>query len=194
VAGILLGGFGVGLLWLQFDPGLRRSGSGLADTGVPRPQADETKRAPASATFEFEFPELLSTMEVLVPDEEPAEAPRAQTRSADVPAPASTTAKSPSAAPRPAPTPLEKPAAASAPREAYLLQIGSFRDASDAERLKARLALMGVETRIQKVTIDNKDTFHRVRSGPYRSQKQLDEVRRLLGRNNIKSIVIKWKG
>ena len=86
-----------------------------------------------------------------------------------------------------------QPTAASE-REAYLLQLGSFRKAADAEKLKARLAFMGVETRVQKVTINNNDTFHRVRSGPYRSKKELDEVRAMLTRNNIKTIVIKWRG
>ena len=50
IVGALLGAFGVGLLWLRLDPALWRSGSGLADTGIPRPpEADEIKRPPPSA-------------------------------------------------------------------------------------------------------------------------------------------------
>ena len=184
-AGALLGAFVVGLLWLRLDPALWRSGSGLADTGVPRPRADEIKRAPPSNSLEFEFPDLLRDMTVPVPAE------------VEPPAPKQAAAQP---APRPEQPPAPKPPAAkpkpvkAAEREAFLLQLGSFRKAADAERLKARLAFMGVETRVQKITINNKDTFHRVRSGPYRSKKELDEIRSMLTRNKIKTIVIKWKG
>lgn len=184
-AGALLGAFGVGLLWLQLDPALWRSGTGLADSGVPRPRVDEIDRPPPSNSLEFEFPDLLRDMTVPVPDA----AEPAPPKQAAVPQ-----------APRPKPPPASRPPAAkpkpvkAVEREAYLLQLGSFRKAADAEKLKARLAFMGVETRVQKVTINNKDTFHRVRSGPYRSKKELDEVRSMLTRNKIKSIAIKWRG
>ena len=36
----------------------------------------------------------------------------------------------------------------------YLLQVGSFRQAGDAEQLKARLALIGIVARIQTVTVN----------------------------------------
>ena len=187
-AGFLLGAFGVGLLWLQADPGLMRSGSALAKTGIPRPKVSENRRPPVSTSLEFEFPRLLRKMEVLVPDdEEPvtkAAAPQVQPKkppAEQVQAPPNTPSADTSAPAKRVP-------------EAYVLQIGSFREAGDAERLRAQLALMGVETRVQKVTIDGKDAFHRVRSPPFRSQKELDAVRQLLTKNSIKSIVIKWKG
>ncbi|MCU7946697.1 MAG: SPOR domain-containing protein, partial [Candidatus Thiodiazotropha sp. (ex Cardiolucina cf. quadrata)] len=63
----------------------------------------------------------------------------------------------------------------------------------DADRLKARLALIGIEAEIQKVSINNRDTYHRVRSGPYNSQNQLNAVRRLANENSITSLVIKLK-
>jgi len=74
------------------------------------------------------------------------------------------------------------------------LQLGAFKETNDLERLRARLALLGVETRVQKVIINNNETFHRLRAGPYRSQQDLDTVRRLLTRNNINSVIIRWKG
>ena len=74
VAGAMLGAFAVGLLWLQLDPALWRSGSGLADTGIPRPPVDEIDRPPPSASLEFEFPDLLRDMTVPVPEEPPPQA------------------------------------------------------------------------------------------------------------------------
>ncbi len=81
----------------------------------------------------------------------------------------------------------------SASKEAYILQMGSFRKFADADRMKANLALIGIEAEVQKVSINNKDTYHRVRSGPYRSQAQLNRVRQLAKDNNISTLVIKLK-
>ena len=71
--------------------------------------------------------------------------------------------------------------------------MGSFRKHADADRMKARLALLDIPAEIQKVTINNKDTFHRVRSGPYESQGRPNELRTRLRQNNIKSMVIRLK-
>jgi cell division protein FtsN len=60
----------------------------------------------------------------------------------------------------------------------YVLQAGSFIEYADADRRRAQLALQGIESRIQRVTIDDK-TYHRVRIGPTRD---LDELNRLRSR------------
>lgn len=52
------------------------------------------------------------------------------------------------------------------PGSAYMLQVVSYGQQADAERLKAKLALGGMRASIQKVSIENKDYF-RVRIGPY---------------------------
>jgi cell division protein FtsN len=61
----------------------------------------------------------------------------------------------------------------------YLLQVGSFSAAADADRMKANLALLGFESDVQRVTIDG-NVFNRVRIGPIvdleaakRTQRQL---------------------
>jgi cell division protein FtsN len=76
----------------------------------------------------------------------------------------------------------------------YFLQAGSFSTAAQADRFKAELALLGLETSIQKVTINNKDTYHRVRVGPYRDLDELNKVRRLLNNQGIESALIRVKG
>ena len=61
----------------------------------------------------------------------------------------------------------------------YVLQAGSFAEYVDADRRRAQLALQGVESRIQKVTIDDK-TYHRVRIGPTRDLDELNDIRNRL--------------
>lgn len=60
----------------------------------------------------------------------------------------------------------------------YVLQAGSFTTYADADRRRAELALQGIESNIQKVTIDDK-TYHRVRIGP---TDDLDELNLLRSR------------
>ncbi|MEE8339907.1 MAG: SPOR domain-containing protein [Xanthomonadales bacterium] len=72
----------------------------------------------------------------------------------------------------------------------YLLQVGSFRQASDAEQLKARLALIGIVARIQTVEVNNA-TWNRVRIGPVSGARKADELRNQLADNGIDSLVMK---
>lgn len=76
----------------------------------------------------------------------------------------------------------------------YIVQVGSFRKAEQADRLKAELAFLGLEAKVQTVSINGKDTWHRVRLGPYRDVKVLNEARARLRKNRIESMVLKVKG
>ncbi len=156
------------------------------DSGEETPQTP-----PAPPKPRFDFYTLLPEMEVIVPDEEVAPPPApAVHRPAAAGKPAEQHAPV-----RPAATPAATPAPAKAamPAETYLLQVGSFRNGEQAERLKAELALLGLETSIQKVTIDNKDTYHRVRVGPFRDTGSLNNARSKLAKQGIESRVIKLR-
>ena len=72
----------------------------------------------------------------------------------------------------------------------YVLQAGSYRNYTDADRVRATLALQGVESKVSKVTIDT-DTWHRVRIGPVRDLKTLEETRRKLREAQVDAIVIR---
>ncbi|MGB5472380.1 MAG: SPOR domain-containing protein [Gammaproteobacteria bacterium] len=76
----------------------------------------------------------------------------------------------------------------------YFLQVGSFRNSEQADRFKAELALLGLETGIQKVTIDNKTTWHRVRVGPFSDLDDLNKTRRLLKQRGVESTLVKVTG
>ena len=77
--------------------------------------------------------------------------------------------------------------------EKYYLQAGAFEDPSEADNLKARLALMGVEASVQKVDVPDKGTMHRVRTGPYLGQEAMSKARDNLSSNGINTAVVKIK-
>jgi cell division protein FtsN len=66
----------------------------------------------------------------------------------------------------------------------YVLQVGSFKNLADAEKLKANLAFLGLEASIQHITIKSQ-LWHRVRFGPYQSKQQLNRNQDLLKKNDI---------
>jgi cell division protein FtsN len=75
----------------------------------------------------------------------------------------------------PASAPKRRPTATPG---SYLLQAGSFSAAADADRMQANLALLGFESHVQRVTLDD-NVFHRVRIGPIGD---LDAAKRTQGR------------
>ena len=66
----------------------------------------------------------------------------------------------------------------------YVLQAGSFSTYADADRRRAELGLHGIESKIQRVTIDDK-TYHRVRIGPTDNLDELNILRSRLRAANI---------
>jgi len=75
----------------------------------------------------------------------------------------------------------------------YFLQVGSFRNGEQADKFKAELALLGLETSIQKITIDNTTTWHRVRVGPFSDLDALNRARRQLKQRGVESTLVKIK-
>ncbi len=76
-------------------------------------------------------------------------------------------------------------------KEAFFLQAGAFPNAPDADNLKARLALLGIEATIQTTTVPEKGVWHRVRVGPYTSVEELNRTRDTLKQNGIVTALIK---
>lgn len=64
--------------------------------------------------------------------------------------------------------PAEKaPAKVATDNATYFVQAGSFQNVADAEKLKAKLALVGMESVVQAADVPGKGMYHRVRLGPY---------------------------
>ena len=78
-----------------------------------------------------------------------------------------------------------------AAKEAFYLQAGAFQSAPDADNLKARLALLGVEASIESTAIPDKGLMHRVRIGPYASAEELNRTRDTLKQNGVATTLVK---
>ena len=82
-------------------------------------------------------------------------------------------------------------AAPASVKEVYFLQVAAFQNPSDADNMKARLALAGIEAQIQTATLPDGQVWHRVRVGPLRGQDELSKSRTALKENNIEPNLIK---
>jgi cell division protein FtsN len=72
----------------------------------------------------------------------------------------------------------------------YVLQAGSYRNEPDAERVRAQLALQGINAKVQRVAVDN-DVWHRVRIGPISDLGELNRVRKQLQAAEVDGLVIR---
>lgn len=72
----------------------------------------------------------------------------------------------------------------------YVLQVGSYRRFEEADRVRAQLALQGIESKVQRVSVDN-DTWHRVRVGPITDLAELNRVRDRLREADMDLLVIR---
>jgi cell division protein FtsN len=135
------------------------------DTGKPRPAATERASArdedPADEKdSKFDFYDMLPKFEVVVPEK-----------------------KEKGVGPEGGTAPIERPGT-------YVLQAGSYRNLNDADRVRAQLALQGIESKIQKVTVDN-DAWHRVRIGPVTDLGELNRLRKRLAEAEVDAIVVR---
>ena len=129
----------------------------------PAPKDAEPASARDSASEEpdrYSFYEMLPNFEVVVPEREAAVRP-------DAPA-----------------TPAVERAGS------YVLQVGSYRKFEEADRVRAQLALQGIESKVQRVSVDN-DTWHRVRVGPITDLTELNRVRARLREAEMDVLVIR---
>lgn len=72
----------------------------------------------------------------------------------------------------------------------YVLQVASFRADSDAEALKAQLALWGVTANVESVNVQG-ETWHRVRVGPVSDLPTLNAVRKKLALHHLHPLLIR---
>jgi cell division protein FtsN len=71
------------------------------------------------------------------------------------------------------------------------LQTGAFASETDAENLKARLALSGWEAKVEPATLPDKSVRYRVRLGPYDNTDELNRIKADLGKGGFDATVIK---
>ncbi len=140
------------------------------ETSVPIQPAHEPDPIPVPDEPDFSFYNQLKDQSVIVPPEETA------------------TNGHSSAGPLLLPT---KPEVAHGnTKQAYILQVGSFRKPQQADQMKARLALLGIKARIEKVHVSD-GIWHRVRLGPFASMEEANQLRSKLLAQKIKSMMMK---
>jgi cell division protein FtsN len=128
---------------------------------APTQAKEPPQQRAAGGENRFDFYEVLPQFEVVVPDDNGSAAAPVTTR------------------PRPAAAP-----------GSFLLQAGSFSAAADADRLKANLALLGFESHVQRVTIED-DVFNRVRIGPITDLDTAKRTQRRLRDAGIDALLMK---
>jgi len=126
---------------------------------------DLAAKAPGSATQkpQFDFYRILPGQEVPVSDKELKQQAQEQ-------------AKQPNA-----------------PKENYLIQAGAFQSPADADSLKARLALLGLEASVEPAHLPDKGTLYRVRLGPYQQLDEINRVRATLSQNGVDASLVRVK-
>ena len=96
--------------------------------------------------------------------------------------------------PKAAPPPAEKgptpPVADDGSR--FLLQAGAFRSHDEADAMRARLALLGFDSKIFPLEKDG-TTLYRVRLGPYGNLEDINRIRKTMAENGIDVQLIRLK-
>ena len=141
-----------------------------------KPTAPEKGEKPArtSERPRFEFYQIL-------PGEK--EVSEKEARAARAP-----TAPPSAAAPKPGSSPASpKPHSG----EIYWLQAGAFSEEREADNLKARIALTGLEANVRPVSIPDKGTLYRVRLGPYQSLDDANRIKVTLTQNGVGTAIIR---
>lgn len=171
LAGVVVGLAVAAVLYLQGadrmgqDPGwLTGEERRPAPAPVVQPEPAQPPPAAPAERSRFQFYELLPRDEVRIPEAPPAP-PRA-------------------AAPAPAPAPATEPGAQPRTAARVTLQTGSFRQFQQADEMKARLAMMGLQATIREVNVDGQ-TFHRVYLGPFDNEAVADRWTERLRRENF---------
>ena len=72
----------------------------------------------------------------------------------------------------------------------YILQAGAFGASGDAEAIKAKIALLGLNARVESAQISGK-TVYRVRMGPYGSASELAEAKSKLAGGGLPAMAVK---
>ena len=83
-----------------------------------------------------------------------------------------------------------KAAEAAEEKWTYYLQTGAFREQNDAEGMRAKLALIGVEAKVSERQSDN-GTLYRVRVGPFAQLDSMNKVRGKLSDGGVDAAVVR---
>ncbi|MBX2870271.1 MAG: SPOR domain-containing protein [Acidiferrobacterales bacterium] len=193
--GMLLAGMVIGSLATVLWQGMRSNDS---DVGSGIRQMIETSRqqaatqevdqpaavvAPEPQSTNYDFFTVLPEIEVVVSEDEGAVTPPPVVKKPELKTPAATDTDTSEPVVAETVTPKSS--------SAYMLQAGSYNKPADAERQKAKLALIGLSSAIQKVTIQGRGDFYRVRLGPYENHARMVDIDERLRQEGIQALRLK---
>ncbi len=165
VCGAMVGLFAAFLF--QLEPG---RDTVKRDNGSSRPAAPAAPAAPQKQSPSYDFYTLLPESEVLVP------------RASEPPPP-------PPPPPKPVPEAQPKPESKPTATTQYFLQAGSFRQRSEADRVRAQIILMGLDVRLEDAKLANGETWHRVQVGPFSDPGRLAQAEQTLSGNGFSNLL-----
>lgn len=184
-AGLAVGLFAAFLLYLKQQSGQEQRVSAPTAATAPATTA-QTNAQDSNTPPRFDFYTILPEQEVILPDPEVKETkPDKSKPETGKPRPPASTVP-PATTTSPPPLPPGK-------KGNYMVQVGAFKKAEEADRLRAALALLGIESAVQVVRIGDSDSFHRVRVGPFDDLERANRTRNKLKQNNYTSILLQVK-
>jgi len=162
----LVGGFALGFAAAMGVTWLQQSETELPKLDLEAARADRAEQdgEEEQGRARFNFYRMLESFEVVVPEEEVrVREPRDSSERA---------------------TPSEG---------RHILQVGSFRQEADADRMRANLGMAGFESHTQRVSIDDGQTYYRVRIGPIDDPAVLERTRSRLEDKGIEPLLIRLR-
>jgi len=109
-------------------------------------------------------------------------------REAKAPKPAPPPPKAAEAVPKPGSSPSSpKPHSG----DVYWLQAGAFSEEKEADNLRAKIALTGLEASVRAVAVPQKGKLFRVRMGPYQSLDDANRIKITLSQNGVGAAIIR---
>ena len=156
-------------------------GKEAADKADRAEKADKAEKTAKPERPRFEFYRILPGDKEVTGDSAPAPAP-----ARPAPAPPPQASAAPSARPGSSPA-TPKPFSG----EVYWLQAGAFSEEREADNLKARIALTGLEATVRAVSTADKGRLYRVRLGPYQSLEDANRIKTTLSQNGVGTAIIR---
>jgi len=86
------------------------------------------------------------------------------------------------------------PSTSASGSDTYIIQAGSFSRPQDAQRHKAKLALLGLSTNVVRFELDSGQVVYRVQSETIDSEDRMTELLKRLHDNDFKAIVLRRGG
>jgi cell division protein FtsN len=166
VSGLVIGLFAAFLF--QLEPG---RDTVKRDNLPPRPAQSPAQTSapvkPAEQRPRYDFYTLLPESEVIVPQTAVPEV---------IPPPAAT-----------------EPEARPQPTTRFFLQAGSFRQRSEADRVRAQIIMLGLDVQLESAKLSGGETWYRVQVGPFQDRKALNDAQQTLAGNGFDNLLLQQR-